>query len=176
MDLRQTKDRPKYKILLWHRFGGCAVEGLVRASLGYFGTTLVDVLRKDCSTLLWVTLRPLWWMCGLLRTTVEGLVGYFGPLNLLSGSSGLVWGGCAVLQDYSQGYFGRCAVERLLKTTTMWWMYGGRGGCAVEGLVWVAVGPLWGGAMEGLVWATLGTLWWRCYGRVSVGGTEVPSS
>ena len=60
-----------------------------------------------------------------------------------------------MLQDYSQGYFGRCAVEGLV-----WVTLSPLCGCAVEGPV-RATGraslEIWAGfggcAMEGLVWA-----------------------
>ena len=36
---------------------------LLKATLGYFGTALVDALWKGCSELVCATLGPLWWMC-----------------------------------------------------------------------------------------------------------------
>ena len=81
-------------------------------------------------------------------------------------------------QDYSHGYFGRCAVEGLLKTTLGYFgstvvderWKGHSGACGVEELVWATPGPLSG--VEGLwgsVWAHF-WLWKGCGGYSGITG------
>ena len=160
-------------------FGRCAVEGLLKTTLGYFGSTVVDEGWKGHSgacgvgELVWATPDPLWWMC------CGRAVCYSGPPF-----------GCGRVVGVTLGpirdHFGRCALEEVL-----WAIQGslasvlGYSGitcqCAVEEVLWATQGSLWpvccgraklgysGITLEEVLWATQGSLWPVCCGRGTLG-------